>query len=153
MNKLLIFPIGFMFLLTMYAVVYTGSTYSGDTENYQSQNGTIVQGESGSVYIPNAGSKSFDIWDSLAGSAMVIIAGALAVGVISGIRILGSGLSEMSQSLVFNAIIFLGIWACLTVFAQDFLFDSIMTKLLWVALTLIYCIGLAIHLNGSAGGD
>jgi len=152
MNKLLIFPIGFMFLLTIYAVVYTGTTYSGSTDSYTDQNGTIVQGETGTVFIPNAGSKNFDIWDNLAGAAMVVIAGALAVGTISGIRILGSGLSEMSQSLIFKAIIFLGLWACLTVFAQDFLFDSILTKLLWVTLTLIYCIGLGTHLGGS-GGD
>ena len=142
-----------MFVLTVFSVVYTGSTFLGSTDDYSLQNGTEIQTDVGRVKIPNAGSQSFDIWDSVAGASMVIMASAVAVGVLSGIKVLGSGLSDLSQSLIFNAIVFLGIWACLTVIAQDFLFDSLITKLLWVTLTLMYCIGLGIHLGGTASGD
>ena len=152
MNKLLIFPMAFMFLLTIFATVYTGIYYSGQTGDYSNQSGTEIQGETGTVEIPNAGTKTYNIWQSGTGYAMVILIGAVAIGIIAGIKILGSGLSDPSQSMIFNGILFLGLWACLTVISSQFLFDTSIAIILWISLTMIYVVGLGIHINPSGGG-
>jgi hypothetical protein len=54
----------------------------------------------------------------------------------------------MSQSLIFNGILFGGLWACLTAVSADMLFEFVITQMLWVFLTISYIIGMGIHLNG-----
>lgn len=153
MNKLLMFPLAFMFILTIYATVYSG-TYSGTghSADYTNQSGTEIQGESGTVEIPNADTQDFNIWDSGAGYAMVILVAAIAIGIVAGIKILGSGLSDMSQGMIFNGILFLGLWSCLTIVSSAFLFYTEIVTILWMFITMIYIIGLGIHLNGNAAG-
>jgi hypothetical protein len=151
MNKLLIFPMSFMFLLTIFSTVYTGVYYSGQSSDYSSQSGTEIQGETGTVEIPSGGIETYNIWESGTGYAMIILIGAITVGIIAGIKILGSGLSDPSQSMIFNGILFLGLWACLTVISSQFLFDSAIAIILWISLTMIYVIGLGMHINPSGG--
>jgi hypothetical protein len=152
-NKLLVFPLAFMFLLTIYSVVDTGSHGTGYSEDYKNSTGLKTDSKTGYVDVPNAGSKSFSIWDNNAGASMVIFIAAIAIGVIAGIKILGSGLSGLSQSMIFNSVLFLGLWACLSVIAGVYLFSQEMTGILWVGLTTVYIIGMGIHINGSATGD
>ena len=149
MNKLLIFPMAFMFILTIFSVIYTGETLQGESEDYGDPGSIIINEETGEVDIPEAEHQEFNIWDST--GAMVILFAAIAIAIIAGIKILGSGLSDMSQSLIFDGILFLGLWACLTIVSSEFLFQTSMSILLWVSLTTIYIIGMGLHMSGSAG--
>jgi len=144
LNKMMLFPLGFMFLLSVYAVMHTGATFEGTTGNYSSQE-IEIGGEPGDIYIEEAGSYSFDIWDI--GGAYIILAAAISVGILAGVKVLGSGLSTMSQSLIFNGILFIGLWACLSIVASDFFFSGTIFLIIWVCLTSIYTIGMGIHMT------
>lgn len=155
LNKLLVFPLAFMFIITIFSLVYVGGTYSSDTNNYSEQTGIEVPKEgSGStnatVKIPQAKQQTFDI--STAQGIMLILTVAVAVGIIAGIKILGSGLSDISQSMIFTGLLFGGLWACLSIVSATFLFDTIITLMLWSIITIMYIIGMGIHLSGS-GSD
>jgi hypothetical protein len=116
MNKMLIFPLGIMFLLTLMVSLTTSIHPIGSSDDYTNQSGINITGsdkEQGSVQIPRAGSQTFDIWGPT--GIMVIMIIAISIGIIGGIHILGSGLSSESQMMIFNAIFFLGLWACLTI--------------------------------------
>jgi hypothetical protein len=74
---------------------------------------------------------------------LVIIAAVLAVGVISGITILGSGISEYSQSILFNAFAYLGVWAVLSIPIHEVMGDMPFFFLpIWIGLTALMCIGI-----------
>lgn len=147
MNKLLIFPMAFMLILTIFGSVFSNYHPTGTTGDYSNQSGAVVQGENATVDIPSGDSETVNIWTTA--GAMVILILAISIGVIAGIKILGSGLSDMSQNLIFNGILFLGLWACLSAISAVFLFDTSISTLLWIFLTTIYIIGMGIHLNGS----
>jgi len=138
----------FMFMLTLFSAVFSTYHPQASSGDYTNQEGSTFQGDVGNVTIPHAESQSFNIWNNATG-ALVILVVAIAVGIIAGIKILGSGLSDMSQNLIFNGILFLGLWAVLTVVSSSFLFEEALIGLLWVALTVIYIVGMGIHLNGA----
>lgn len=74
---------------------------------------------------------------------LVIIVAILAVGVISGITILGSGISEYSQSILFQSFGYLGVWAVLSVPIHEVIGDMPYFFLpIWIGLTALLCIGI-----------
>jgi hypothetical protein len=150
MNKMLIFPLGIMFLLTLMVSLTTSIHPIGSSDDYTNQSGINITGsdkEQGSVQIPRAGSQTFDIWGPT--GIMVIMIIAISIGIIGGIHILGSGLSSESQMMIFNAIFFLGLWACLTIVSGTVFFANFITIMLWFAITMMFVVGLATHLNGN----
>lgn len=149
MNKLLMFPMGFMFVLSIVAVITTNATFLSDpTEDYEHQTGTIIQGDTGNITVPNAGSHTFNMW--LATGAMVILVIAISVGIIAGLNILGSGLSPVSQTMIFNATLYGGLWACLSVVSRDYLFTTTILTLLWISITVIYILGIGSEMTGNS---
>lgn len=145
MNKMLLFPIAVMLLLSVFGMIYTGATYAPDsTEDYS--NSTVdVDGDPTYVDIPEAGSYTFDIWGN--SGFLLILAAAITVGILAGINVLGSGLSEASQKMLFDSVLFGGIWACLSVASVDFMFVNAYSSLLWLVLTMIYIIGVGSHMT------
>lgn len=149
MNKLLIFPLGIMFMLTVYAVAYTGDTATGNSENFSDAshigvNGTADFGE------VNIQKETFNIWGAT--GAMVILIASIGVGIVAGIKLLGSGLSDTAQTLIYQSILFLGLWACLSVMTSQIMFAESIITFVWVGLTIMFIIGLGLHFNQSAGG-
>jgi hypothetical protein len=153
MNKMMLIPLGFMLILTMFMAIYTGNMDSGTgtTDDYGNSSGIDTSEGSGYVDIPSGGSHTFNIWSTE--GVILILSVAIAVGIIAGIKVIGSGLSVFSQSLIFNGILFGGLWACLTIISSEFLFIGVITEMLWIFLTVTYIIGMGIHLNGNASGD
>ena len=153
MNKLMIMPLAFMFLLTIFAMMYTGNTYTDTTEDY-SKTGELTinatEDDAGEIEIPGAGEQELNVWDNedMIG-AMIIIGIAIAVGIVAGVTVLGSGLKEFSQTLIFNSILFMGLWAVLTVIASAYMFATSIATVFWFSLTTIYMIGLGIHMSGT----
>ena len=149
MNKMMLIPIAFLLVLLLFAVSYTGEEYdSSPTEDY-SNSSIVINGTDASVEVPEAGSYTFDMWTT-AGS-LVILTAAVAAGILAGISILGSGLSETSQNLIFNSILFGGLWACLSAVVADFMFATTGTTLLWTVLTVVYVIGIGAHMSNGDG--
>jgi hypothetical protein len=144
----MLIPLGFMLVLTMFAAIYTGNmeTATGTTDDYSNSSGIDTSEGSGYVDVPSGGSHTFNIWSTE--GVILILVTAIAVTIIAGIKVLGSGLNDMSQSLIFNGILFGGLWACLTAVSADMLFEFVITQMLWVFLTIAYIIGMGIHLNG-----
>jgi hypothetical protein len=151
MNKLLVFPLTFMFLLTIFSLLYIGGRPYGDSPDYSSPDETNITGSeagSGTVQLPDASSHKITL---LAGGVLLLIAIAITVGIISGFHILGSGFSATSQSMIINAILFMGLWAVLAVIASDIIFQGFIAVILWMIITVMYVIGFAIHINPSGG--
>ena len=148
MNKMMLIPLGIMLVLTMFVAIYTGqmTTGTGTTEDYSNSSGIDTGEGTGYVDIPSGGSHTFNIWSTEGVVAILITA--IAVGIIAGIKVLGSGLSDMSQSLIFNGVLFGGLWACLSIVSSTIFFINPITEIFWVFLTISYIVGMGIHLNG-----
>jgi len=155
-NKLLLFPLGFMLILSLFNATLADYFPSSQTNDYSNQSGTIVTGSgsgsdvAGKVKLPYGTSQSFNIWSTQ--GAIIIITICLAVGILAGITVLGSGLKEFSIKLIFYGIFYLGIWAVLSFSASTFLFNINMMLYFWVALTLMYVMGVGIQLNTVESG-
>ena len=131
-----------MLVLTIFSIVYTGQHYDSGAQYY---NGSY-HSKSGDITIP-----SYNIWYATA--AVAIIASALAVGVAVGFNFLGSGMSDTSQKMIFDAIVFLGIWAVLSVANVRVLFATTVMSFVWTGMTVMYCIGMAIFVNSVSVAD
>jgi hypothetical protein len=80
---------------------------------------------------------------------MVILIAAMAIGIIAGFGLFGSGLTEMSQGMIFSGILFLGLWASLSIVSVRYLFDSGILSLFWVSLTVMFVVGVGTHMTNS----
>lgn len=147
MNKLLIIPLAIMLMLTIYGMVYTDSSITASSEDLNVGSGGV---NGTTVDVPGAGAQTFNL-DSSA-TVLAILIAAIAVGIAAGVNILGSGLSDTAQDIIFNSVLFFGIWAVLTAFASNVIFvDSIMITI-YVVLTIIFTIGLGMQI-GSRGAS
>jgi hypothetical protein len=131
--------------MSIFTAVFTETFYSADTPDYSSDENITIGGETGNVDIPNAGSHSFNIW-SLSG-AIVILTVALTVGILAGIHVIGSGLSDVSQKMIISGILFMGLWACLTVISSTIFFATTTSQLTWFGLTFVYVLGMGFHMT------
>lgn len=156
MNKIMMFPMLFMFLLTAYAVVASGETYESVTDDWSETgeitHNTTVGDDTGFVIIPEGDSGLINVWFTGAVLALLLIA--IAVAIIAGMKVLGTGLNAFSQTTLFNSILFLGLWTGLTVVSASFFFDTPILTMVWISLTTMYAVGLGVHITGSsaAGG-
>jgi hypothetical protein len=139
MNKLLIFPLSFLLLITIFAALFSNSTSDSNTT-------VTVNGTTTNVAIPGGGSRNFNIWTSPT-SVLAIIVAAMVLGAITGLHFLGSGLTDFSQKIIFNAVLFLGLWACLSLITSFVIFSSTIFAMFWMILTVMYSIGLGGHIS------
>lgn len=149
MNKLIGFPLAFMFMLTIFAMADSGDTYSGGHTNLSNEWAVNNPSQSGTINIDEKKSSEYNIW-GLSG-ALVILISAIAIGVLMGFKVFGSGFSDVSQTMVFAAILFIGLWTLLSIVAQEYLFGMIFTQILWISMTIAYIVGLGTYLSG--GGE
>jgi hypothetical protein len=119
---------------------------TGSSENYSDSSGINIDDENRSIIIPGAESQEFDIWGS--SGIIVIVIAAIAIGVVSGITVLGSGLSDEAQKMIVNSVLFLGLWACLSVVSSSVMFENMVTIILWFSITMIFMLGLSIQITG-----
>jgi hypothetical protein len=133
MNKLILFPLLFLFLLSVFTNIFATTATTNST-----------------MEVPHAGQRWFDLGSP--SSILIILTVALAVGMISGFTFLGSGFSDFSQTLMFDFAIFIGIWACLTIIASEYLFDNIVLTTLYLILTFIYVIGVGMSASQGSSG-
>ena len=146
MNKMLNTPIIAMFTICLFMFISIAVEREATTENYSEASGiTIDEGER-TISMPQGESQDFNIW--LVTGAIVIIVAAIAIGIVSGIQFLGSGLSIKAQSLLITSFIYLGLWGCLTIVVSSIMFDNILSTAAWLGLTVMFALGLAQVITG-----
>jgi hypothetical protein len=133
LNKLIMFPVTFMMIFTLVSFFTSG-------------------GSSESVTIPNSGGIVVNVWGltGFALGALLLISAMAGVDVLAGLHILGSGITDASQTLLFKSVVWLGLWALLTVSSSTLLLSSPWTVIIYAALSTMFAIGLAFHLGGTA---
>lgn len=150
MNKILMFPLAIMLLLTIFSVLYTGEEYITDTIDMSEIDSMQLNGtDTGGADLTVGESQEFDMW-GLEGALLILII-AIAIGTVAGIKVLGSGLSDESVHILFSSTVFLGLWGVLSIVSIDFMFSVIYTVMLWLVLTIMYVIGVTISINGTGG--
>lgn len=149
MNKLILFPLTLMFILTAFAFIYNGDTLTSSIS--ENEYNMSINGTNATVDIPIGDMYTFDIWGAT--GVMVILVAALFLGVLTGIRILGSGLSDYSQKLIFMSTVYLGLWAVLTVATSSYIFGGIFGTMFWLAITFMYVVGIASSATGDTGAS
>lgn len=157
MNKLIVFPLILLMLLGAFCQLFYATnpqgidfTYSNTLEGQASQGNQTINEEQ-SEYTGEATDAVFDI--NMTTGIIALIIGLVVVGVVAGIRILGSGLSEHSVKLIYNSTTYYGLWGVFSALsfplflAIDFLQAGLFA---WLILTLIYSLGFFQTMNGSS---
>lgn len=141
MNNLIIYPLIILIVIGAFTQLYTSNkidfTASG-TDDYilignQTLNGTETELEL------NEGSLSLDF--TMTVGIISIMIGAIALGLI-GLNVIGSGLPDRSVKIIWNGIVFYGLWSIFSVLGYNSI-SSIpyLGAFLWFFLTLIYTLG------------
>lgn len=150
MNKLLILPLAFMYLVSIFVFLVTAIQPSGSSIDL-SDSGQIEINETGStktgdIQIPSGGSQSFNLWQI--GGIMAVLLLAISLGIVASIGVLGSGLGSLGENIIFNSILFLGIWACLTVVSSELMFDNMIMTIVYMVMTMMFVTGLGMQMSG-----
>lgn len=155
MNKLMIFPLAMMFLISVVifmanAVAPTGNSPDSSSGDTIYINDTDTE-KAGRIDIPTANSQTIDMWGTTGLMAVMLIA--IGIGIVAGVHIIGSGFSDTSQRMIFSAFFFIGLWIALTVVSSTLMLDNIFTQMIWIGITLMYFVGLGTFLTGGDSGD
>ena len=142
MNKLLLFPLIFLFIMALYDWTGGGQSTSGQVPVYG--DGTIyvtndTVNQSGSFYI--AEDATFDFWD-VAGTLAILIA-SIVVGAVVTMNFIGTGLQDFSGNVIFQSCMFLGLWTALSYGTVDFFTGSMLTLIVYIFLLLLFMVGFA----------
>ena len=131
MNKLLSYPLLIMMFLSLFAFMFDLSSEMSPSSFYTFEGVDIFV--------------QFTSVTTLVGIIGLACTGA----VVSGITILGSGISTYSQRIIFNILIFGGLWSSLSLITLEELFSNNIFLPIWMFLTLLYIIGFAGHVGGA----
>lgn len=156
MNGLIVYPLLLLIVLSAFVQLLTYDTidveYSGTLDEFDASGEQAINGTSQEFQQATEGAV-FDI--NATTGIIALIIGLVAVGVIAGIKILGSGLSEFSVKLIYNATTYYGLWGIFSSLSYV-AFSSIpytVGLFLWLGLTLLYSLGFFQTLNGGGGGE
>lgn len=138
MNKLLTLPLFFLLILSMYSIAQTATTLTGESPELP---------DDVTIEIPEADVQEFNMWQG--SYSVAIILAAIAVGVLAGITVFSTGLSDQAQTLLFNSILFMSLWGCLSAVSSEYMFQNSYTTMLWILLTTIYVVGLGLHMSNA----
>ena len=151
MNKFILFPLAIVVMVTLMVMANTGfeppSTTTDDFGGGDSDFQTTPE-DTITVSFPLIGSFEMSIFALLGFNAIVL--GAVA---LLGIRGLGSGLSDTTQTIVMTALIYGTLFTGFAGVTYGILDDwGIMGTLIFVTLTLVYMIGIVTEVQGKTSG-
>jgi len=137
--------------LFLFGLFYNNESFNQNLESgYSSQsiNGSFIEGGEEKSLSTEGSEYEFAI-----NEAQGIIAIVIAVSIIAsliGIRVLGSGLSEMTVKILYNTIFFYGVWALFSVFALEWLLIiPIGGWIIYLILTGVLSFGIVQQINGN----
>ena len=157
MNQLITYPLLILIVLGAFTQLFYASdqTTGVDMSYNETLAGQVAQGNqtiSGETdeYTGEAQDAVFDI--NMISGVIGLIIGLVAVGVIAGIHILGSGISEHSVKLIYNSTTYYGLWGVFSALAFPvFLGIPMFGLFIWLGLTLVYSLGFFETLHGGSG--
>lgn len=144
----MVFSLTVMILLAVVSFIsngnLTGEGFTADTEGNVTTNGTTssFEGAGGGLF-------SFNLFS---GDGLLITIIALAgAGILAGIGLFGSGLSDTSQVILVKSVGFLGLWGALSIFSKPLIIDDtgIYGILIYFGLTMMFGIGFVFDIAGS----
>jgi len=149
MNNLIVYPLLLLVVIGSFyqLVTLTSIDFSQDqTQTETLQQNQTLDGTESELEI-EGGSLNIDFTMSV--GLIVIIISAIALGLI-GINVLGSGLSDNSVKIIWNGIIYYGLWGIFSALGFN-VFTLIPVGfglLIWFILTMVYSLGV-FHQMGS----
>lgn len=150
MNKLMLFPLIVLSIITVLSFISGGNLVGSFTVDDPSATATI-NGTDSSYSAPNGGIFNFNLFSGM--GLLVTIVALSAVGIVAGIQLFGSGLSEFSQNMIVKSVGFIGLFIALMVFSSSVIMNGtgIYGILVNFGLTLMYGIGFIFDVSGSGG--
>lgn len=148
MNKLMLFPLLILGICTIYAFL-GGGNITGGSASIDADGEVVVNGSSSTFSSPAGGVFNFDLFTG--DGLLVVLFLIIIAGVLLGITVFGSGLSDMAQNLAFKGLFFFGTWAALVLFSADVITDGtgVYGILIYFGLTLMFGIGFVSDVSGS----
>lgn len=147
MNKLLVYPLMFMMFIAFFHFAVTATTIGNTVSE---ANFTTGSGDFSNAIIEFVGGDNvvFNIW-AISGLVAVFVLGGT-VAAMLGFSVLGSGFSVYSQRIVFNLIVFIGLWLALMSMSASILFSQDLFTFLFFGLTMIYIVGVGLQVGAHA---
>jgi hypothetical protein len=140
-------------LIFIFGLFYNGETFNKNMQgNYSSVaiNGTFV--ESGTEKSLATSENEYSFSTNETQGIMAIVIAVSVIGSIIGIRVLGSGLSEITIKILYNTIFFYGVWALFSVFSLGLLLlIPIGGWIIYFILTGMLSFGIVQQINSSSG--
>jgi len=150
MNKLLTYPLLIIFVMAgfnqLLVYSYVDMSYDDTLEGISAKaNQTLNEAES--EFIQETSDTVFDI--NMITGIVALIIGLVAVGVVCGIKILGSGIDTFSVKLIYKSTTYYGLWGIFSALSFT-VFSSIpfFGLFIWLGLTLCYSLGFFQTLEG-----
>lgn len=142
MNNYIVYPLLILVVIGSFYQVYRfGENYDLSESNSTSQELIANQTLNGTSQELEIEEGSLDLSFDMTVGLVVIILGAIALGLI-GLNVLGSGLSDFSVKIIWNGIVYYGLWAVFSVLAITVILSiPYFGALLWFFLTMIYSLG------------
>ena len=149
-NDCIFYPLFILIVVSLFTQLYYNDNAVFGSDGIQSQtligNQTLTGEESELELEQGSLSLGFDMTTGL----VAIIIGAIALGLI-GLKVLGTGLDPQAVKIIWNGIVFYGLWAVFSVMSYGSIV-SIPTFgiLFWFMITFIYSLGV-FNKMGSGG--
>ena len=153
MNGLIVYPLFILLLIAgvnqLYVLSSSDLSYSNTLAGI-AQEGTQSINDTSSELRQEAADAVFNV--NMTAGFIALIIGLVAVGVVAGIRVLGSGLSEYSVQLIHKAAVYYGIFGVLSALSFTALFNiPYFGGFFWFGLTLAYSLGFFQSLQVTGG--
>ena len=140
-TNLILFPLLLLIIVGTFSQLYNNNIIDFSSENTQTQDLEGVQSVNGTDTTVSIGEFSLILDFNMTTGLVIIIAVATVLGLI-GLNVLGSGLSDRSVKIIWNGIVYYGLWAIFSVFAiAGVLSIPYFGGFLWFLLTFIYTLG------------
>jgi len=134
------YPLFILIVVSLFTQLYYNDTAIFGSNENQTQSligNQTLGGEESELELDNA-ELSLDF--NMTAGLVAVIAGAIALGLI-GLNVLGSGLSDFSVKIIWNGIVFYGLWSIFSVLSFNAISSIWLGSIFWFLLTFIYSLG------------
>lgn len=142
MNNMLVIPLFLLIIVGSFSQLwYYDATDFSSSDNPYTQDINETQIQNGTEANLELEGASLNLDFGMTIGLIAVIAGAIALGLI-GINVFGSGLSDFSVKIIWNGIVFYGLWSVFSVFAFNAIISIPLFGLMfWFILTVVYSLG------------
>jgi len=142
MNNFIFYPLIVLMVIGLFTQFYYYDTATFDSDEIQDQELIGNQTLNGTEQQLELEQGSLDLGFDMTVGLVAVIAGAIALGLI-GLNVLGSGLDSTSVKIIWNGIVFYGLWLIFSVLSYNSIISiPIFGIIFWFILTFIYSLGI-----------